>query len=131
MTTYIALLRKEAKSDYGVDFPDFPGCVTAGRSLEEARLMAEEALRGHVETMLEEGEALPEPTTLDAIMADPDNRDAVAFLVELHQPSSKAVRINVTIPEADLRAIDELAKRQGVSRSKLLLNAARRLIDAA
>lgn len=131
MTTYIALLRKEAKSDYGVDFPDFPGCVTAGRSLEEARLMAEEALRGHVETMLEEGEALPEPTALDAIMADPDNRDAVAFLVELHQPSSKAVRINVTIPEADLRAIDELAKRQGVSRSKLLLNAARRLIDAA
>ena len=31
MTTCIALLRKEATSDYGVDFPDFPGCVTAGR----------------------------------------------------------------------------------------------------
>lgn len=131
MTTYIALLRKEAESDYGVDFPDFPGCVTAGRSLEEARLMAEEALRGHVETMLEGQEALPEPTALDAIMVDADNRDAVAFLVELKLPSANAVRINVTIPEADLRAIDELAKRQGVSRSKLLLNAARRLIDAA
>jgi predicted RNase H-like HicB family nuclease len=131
MTTYIALLRKEAKSDYGVDFPDFPGCVTAGRSLEEARLMAEEALRGHVETMLEMGEVLPEPTSLDAVMAEPENRDAIAFLVDLHLPSSKAVRINVTIPEADLRAIDELAKRQGVSRSKLLLKAARRLIDAA
>ena len=37
MTSYIALLRKEKGSDYGVEFPDFPGCVTAGRTLEAAR----------------------------------------------------------------------------------------------
>ena len=39
---YIALLRKDADSDFSVDFPDFPGCVTAGTSLEEARLLAAE-----------------------------------------------------------------------------------------
>jgi predicted RNase H-like HicB family nuclease len=33
MTAYIALIRKEPDSDFGVDFPDFPGCVTAGRTL--------------------------------------------------------------------------------------------------
>ena len=49
MRTYIALLRKDPDSDYGVDFPDFPGCVTAGSTLEEARAMAEEALAFHIE----------------------------------------------------------------------------------
>ena len=41
--TYIALLRKEADSDYGVEFPDLPGCVTAGISLDDAAAMAREA----------------------------------------------------------------------------------------
>ena len=27
MMNYIALLRKEQTSDYGVEFPDFPGCI--------------------------------------------------------------------------------------------------------
>jgi predicted RNase H-like HicB family nuclease len=40
MTSDIARLRKDAGSDYGVEFPHFPGCVTAGASLEEARRMA-------------------------------------------------------------------------------------------
>ena len=44
MPSYVALLRKDEGSDYGVEFPDFPGCVTAGRSLDEARTMAAEAL---------------------------------------------------------------------------------------
>lgn len=33
MTAYIALLRKKPTNDFGVDFPDFPGCVTAGKTL--------------------------------------------------------------------------------------------------
>lgn len=36
MTVYIALLRKDRTSDYGVDFPGFPWCVTAGSTVEEA-----------------------------------------------------------------------------------------------
>ena len=49
MTSYIALIHKEPRSDFGVSFPDFPGCVTAGRTLDEARKMAEEALALHVD----------------------------------------------------------------------------------
>ena len=41
--TYIGLVHKDAGSDYGVSFPDLPGCVTAGATLEEAREMAAEA----------------------------------------------------------------------------------------
>jgi predicted RNase H-like HicB family nuclease len=44
---YIAIVHKEADSDFGVSFPDFPGCITAGRTLDEAKDMAAEALTGH------------------------------------------------------------------------------------
>jgi hypothetical protein len=37
MVSYIAYLRKDKDSDFGVEFPDVPGCVSAGRTLEEAR----------------------------------------------------------------------------------------------
>jgi predicted RNase H-like HicB family nuclease len=53
MGIYIALLRKEKDSDFGVDFPDFPGCITAGKTLEEAHKGASEALRFHIKGMLE------------------------------------------------------------------------------
>jgi predicted RNase H-like HicB family nuclease len=78
MASYIALIRKDADSDFGVDFPDFPGCVTAGATLDEARRMAHEALELHVTGMIAHGEELPAPSTLDAIMAAPENQDAAA-----------------------------------------------------
>ncbi|OYW00944.1 MAG: hypothetical protein B7Z58_13425 [Acidiphilium sp. 37-64-53] len=83
MTTYIALLRKDDASDFGVDFPDFPGCVTAGATLDEARRLAAEALALHVDGLVEDGDSLPTPSSLDVIMADPDNADAVVFLVDV------------------------------------------------
>ena len=49
MRQYVGLIHKEEKSDYSVPFPDFPGCVSAAASLDEARAMAEEALAFHVE----------------------------------------------------------------------------------
>ncbi|MGH6934525.1 MAG: type II toxin-antitoxin system HicB family antitoxin, partial [Dongiaceae bacterium] len=82
MTSYIALLRKSRASDYSVEFPDLPGCVTAGRTLDEARQLAREALALHLKGMAEDGEVVPAPYSLDDVMADPDNDGAVAFLVE-------------------------------------------------
>ncbi|MBL0942631.1 MAG: type II toxin-antitoxin system HicB family antitoxin, partial [Alphaproteobacteria bacterium] len=35
---YIALIHKDKNSDFGVSFPDFPGCITAGKTLDEARV---------------------------------------------------------------------------------------------
>jgi len=43
---YPALVDKDADSDFGVSFPDFPGCVSAGETLEDALLGAQEALSG-------------------------------------------------------------------------------------
>lgn len=124
MPQYVALLRKDPDSDFGVEFPDFPGCVTAGSSLDEARRMAEEALRFHIEGLREDGDALPEPRDIDALMIEPENREAVAFLVEIPEEPPRRVRVNVTLPESALRRIDEFARAHGLSRSSFLTRAA-------
>ncbi len=121
MTTYIALIRKDAASDYGVEFPDFPGCVTAGRTLEEARRMAAEALDLHVSGMAEDSEPIPAPAGLDDIMADPENRNAVVVLVDVASRPARAVRINVMLPEDLVAEIDRTTK----NRSRFLAEAAR------
>ncbi len=79
--TYIGLVHKEPDSDYGVSFPDLPGCITAGGTLEEAREMAAEALALHLEGMVHSGIDIPAPSSADAIVAHPDAGGAIALLV--------------------------------------------------
>jgi predicted RNase H-like HicB family nuclease len=129
MRQYIGLIHKDRESDYGVSFPDFSGVVTAGRTLDEARAMAEEALAFHIEGLIADNEAIPEPSTLETIMADPANRDAVAILVAAQTPAPKAVRVNVTFPEDVLAQIDRYAEAHGFTRSGFLTQAARRVIN--
>jgi predicted RNase H-like HicB family nuclease len=129
MTNYIGLIHKDLGSDYGVSFPDFPGLVTAGTTLDDARQMAEEALAFHVEGMIEDGEPLPDPSTLESVMADDANRDGVAILVALKAEAPKAVRINITLPQDVLRTIDAFAEANGLSRSGFLARAARHEIE--
>jgi predicted RNase H-like HicB family nuclease len=96
---YIAYLHKDKDSDYGVSCPDFPGCITAGRTLEEARRMAAEALALHIKGMVEDGVSVPEPSKLDDLEDDPDLRQGVAALVTAALPS-KRVRVNITAMES-------------------------------
>jgi len=86
MRQYIGLIHKDAHSDYGVSFPDFPGCITAGRDLDDARAVAEEVLALHVEGLIADGEALPEASSLETVMNDAENRDGVAILVKVASP---------------------------------------------
>ena len=110
---YIAYLHKDRKSDFGVSFPDFPGCVTAGRTLDEARRLAAEALSLHIEGMMEDGEAIPEPSTLDKLAGDPAMKGAVAFLVSI-DAAEKAERYNITARRSQMEAIDRLANEAGM-----------------
>ena len=130
MRYYIALIHKEAGSDYGVSFPDFPGCITVGADLDEARARAEEVLAFHVEGMTEDGDAIPEPSGLEQAMADRENRDGVAILVPLRTAAVRAVRVNVTIPEDVLDRLDRFAAERGMNRSGFLTHAARRAMEA-
>ncbi|EFK11786.1 toxin-antitoxin system, antitoxin component, HicB family [delta proteobacterium NaphS2] len=89
MSNYIAIVHKDAKSDFSVSFPDFPGCITAGKDIDEAKDMAQEALTFHVQGMIEDGETLPDPSKLEEIMNDPDypevNRRAAYALIATPQ----------------------------------------------
>jgi predicted RNase H-like HicB family nuclease len=131
MRNYIGLIHKDADSDFGVSFPDFPGAVTAGSTLDEARAMAEEALALHVEGMTEDGEPIPEPSSLEDVMSDPENRTGVAILVSLKAEQPKTVRVNVTLPEDVLAQIDTYAEAHGFTRSGFLAQAAKKLISEA
>ena len=128
MRQYIALIHKDPDSDYGVSFPDLPGCVTAGLDLDDARAMAEEALCLHLDGMAEDGEPIPEPSSLEAVMADRENRDAVAILVNAPPATAKAVRVNMTLPEDELARIDKFAVEHGMTRSGFLLHAAKKAL---
>ena len=130
MRHYIALIHKDAGGDYGVSFPDLPGCISAGSSLDEARAMAVEALALHVAGMTEDDEAVPEPSSLEAVMSDPENRDGVAILVPLADAMAKAIRVNITLPEPYLHQIDAYAEAHGLTRSGFLLTAARKVLEA-
>lgn len=81
MTTYIATVHKEKDSDYGVQFYDFPGCISVGETIEEAQIMATEALNGHIELMLEDGDFIPNPSPLEVIIKDQYHQSATAFLI--------------------------------------------------
>ena len=77
---YLALIHKEPDSDFGVSFPDFPGCVTASPTLWEAKPLAAEALCGHIAAMRAAGLPIPEPSTLGTIMQHEDYADSLALL---------------------------------------------------
>jgi len=79
---YIAIIDKDVDSDYGVRFPDFPGCVTAGVDFDDARRMAREALALHIAGMLEDHQPIPAPSSLESVMEWKENFNAVMTLIE-------------------------------------------------
>lgn len=76
---YVALLDRADKkgADYGVIFPDFPGCVFGGATLTAAIENAREGILFHIEGLLDAGEILPEPTSLEKIRSNPDYKEAI------------------------------------------------------
>jgi predicted RNase H-like HicB family nuclease len=130
LTTYIALLRKDPDSDFGVDFPDFPGCITAGSTLEETRAMAHEALEGHIECMVELGQTIPGPSLLEMVMADPQNAEAIPFPVTVPDRLTGRSEVGVCVAAGDLEKLDALAEKRGTTRPALLAEALRRLLAA-
>lgn len=119
IVVYPAIVER-AGEGFSLFFPDLPGCVSAGRTLDEAVLNAEEALNGHILVSAQHGEELPAPTNLDRIVSDPEVEEAARILVRAEKPG-KAVRLNITLDEGLVAAIDRVAK----NRSGFLADAAR------
>ncbi len=109
MSNYIGFIHKDGKSDYGVSFSDFPGCVTAGKTLDEAQQMASEALEMHIEGMREDGEKIPVPSALDDVLKSPLAKGHKAVIAVSVMVARKKERVNVMLDEDLLRRIDAVS----------------------
>lgn len=128
MATIVALIHGKAGA-YGISFPDFPGAVSGGATLDEALRRGRETLAANVEAIIAEGIDLPRPRDLEAVKADPtfaeDFADAaLVTAVQLDLPG-KFTRVNVSIDETLLARIDEHVRSHGGNRSRFLTEAAR------
>lgn len=135
MKNYIALFETvEGKDSFGVVFPDFPGCVSAGDNYADALRMAHEALAGHVSGMKADGDKIPEPRTLEEIKENwvnwkewENEYNFVVGYVTLLPLKSQAKRINVMLDEILLAQIDKVTG----NRSAFLADAARKALEVS
>ncbi len=134
MSSFVYSLIHEEGGAYGISFPDFPGCVSGGDSLDEAVARGRETLAFHIAGMIEDGDPLPIPRALSELkgdadfVADAEGAAVVAVPIEL---PGRAVRVNVSLDERLLKAIDRAAHAAGQSRSAFLAEAARARIKGA
>lgn len=84
MTHYVAIVEEEDGKAVGVWFPDLPGCISAGDSLDEAMLNAAEALELWAEAMIESGQDIPPPRSFADLKTDSEVADDLRrFMVAL------------------------------------------------
>lgn len=122
--TYIAFFHTEDGPSVGVTFPDFPGCVSAGDDMDDARRMAEEALAFHIESIIEDGDELPEPSAMDDIAGQiEDPVHTVLVSISVADPR-KRERINLSVTASELSRIDERARASGMNRSSFMVRSA-------
>lgn len=76
---YNLILRPESDGGFTAIVPALPGCVTYGRTLEEARRMAKDAITGYIASLKKHKEPIPSDdetlvTSLDLEYASPSGR---------------------------------------------------------
>lgn len=131
---YVAFIHREADTEFGISFPDFPGCVSIGNTVDEAVRAGCEALALHFEGTVSDGDPIPTPRTIEEINADDElaewrlGADIVFVPLLIDRGSSK--RVNISIDRGLLDAIDDEAKARGMTRSAFLASAARHEIEA-
>jgi len=59
-----AIVIEPGPNNFSAYVPDLPGCISTGRTEAEVKHNIREAIELHLSGMREDGEAIPEPTTL-------------------------------------------------------------------
>ena len=105
-----------------VTWPDLPGCVTCGDTEQEALLNAKEAMGGHLWCMEEDGDSIPEASSLENVLLEANERPV---LIDVFMPAIRMAKENrsvsrtITLP-AWLNAV---ALSKGVNFSQVLQKA--------
>lgn len=95
MTHYVAIVEDAGpERAVGIWFPDLPGCFSAGDTIDEALMNAQEALALYAEAEAQEGRALPNARSFSDLKSDPavrpDLRDHMVALVALQNKAAHA-----------------------------------------
>ena len=105
---------------WGVIVPDLPGCFSAGDTLEEAMVQAEDAITGWIETALDDGQAIPAPSPVEALRtAHPEFEGWLWALVKIDPAmlDNTLERVNISLPRRVLHRLDARARSAGETRS--------------
>ena len=65
---YVVVIERADDGSYSVQVPDLPGCISCGDTREEALEMIKEAIRGHMTTLREHGDPVPEPRSTASVV---------------------------------------------------------------
>lgn len=109
---------KPNEQTYSICFPDLPGAISYGDSLEHALEMAKECLEFHLLGMEEDNETIPQPTPLENIkegMVIPIVANMKVMRLK-HNVKVVLVKKTLNIPAW----LDAEAKQNNINFSKLL-----------
>jgi predicted RNase H-like HicB family nuclease len=122
---YPVVIHKDIDSDFGVTVPDLPGCFSAGETVDEALIEVVEAIEGHIEGLLLDGEPIPPPKSIEFHRNNPDFAEGIwaVVAVDLSKLTGKSKRVNITVPERVLSMMDKYAAEHGETRSGLITQA--------
>lgn len=127
--TYQGVFEPAEGGAFSVYFPDLPGCVSYGETLEDAQRNAQDALGLHIYGMEKDGDPLPAPSATPEV--DPETAEGYLVCPVTVFPGlvrdeldNRRVKTNVTIPAW----VRELAQERGLNCSKLLETA---ILDTA
>ncbi len=123
MLRYPALIDGESGA-YGVTFPDLPGIVAMGASMDEAMINAEEALRDYALEAERDGDAIVPPSAIESVKPPPDSALVAIPLIRL---SGRRVRANLTLDEGVAEFINSEARRRRMTRTAYVEWMARRI----
>lgn len=105
---------------WGVVVPDLPGCFSAGDTLEEAMTQAEEAITAWIEATIDDGQAIPPPSDIEALRAaHPEFEGWLWALVKVDPAmlDDTLERVNISLPRRVLHRLDAQARSFGETRS--------------
>ncbi len=109
-----------ADTAWGVVVPDLPGCFSAGDTMEDALLQAEQAIVAWIETTLDAGQPVPKPSGIASLRAgQPALANWLWALVKVDPAmlDDTLERVNISLPRRVLHRLDALARDAGESRS--------------
>lgn len=116
MIRYPALI-DGGRGAYGVSFPDLPGVVAMGATIDDALLRAEEALRDYAAETERDGDEPVPPSAPEEIETPAGHMLASVPLIRL---SGRKVRANLTLDEGVVAYIDGEARRRSMTRTSFV-----------